>query len=99
MPKPVCPKCGLFFRPKHNGYTFEEGKPYPDGDKPVFYTEESGKVWTSYKLWRGDLWECRGCGVQIIIGALHPVAEHFEPDYYKLRESYGGNDIPFVHDC
>ncbi len=40
------------------------------------------KGWGPYKLWKGDLWQCRGCGARIIVGvAARPVAEHFEEDY------------------
>ena len=51
--KPVCVKCRLFYRPKKNGAYFEEGMPT---------TEVGVKLWRSYKLWAGDLWQCRGCG-------------------------------------
>lgn len=98
MPKPVCVTCGLFFRPKRNGQVFEEGK--PDGAEPVRYTAEDGTKWSPYKLWSADLWECRGCGFQIIVGAgREPIAEHFHEDYEELRAAYGGDAIPFVHDC
>ena len=75
MPKPICVKCQLFFKPKKNGVYFEEGMP-------------SGKdiagepIWEPYKLWACDLWECRGCGNQIIFGfGQNPVAEHYQPEY------------------
>lgn len=71
--KPICAACNLFFRPKKNGVYFEEGM-------PVSSATDSG--WTSYKLWVGDLWECRSCGAQIIVGVPHtPVAEHYQPGY------------------
>lgn len=42
--------------------------------------------WTGYKLWVGDLWECRGCGAQIISGvAPSPLNEHYKPDYEAQR--------------
>lgn len=38
--------------------------------------------WQSYKLWVGDLWECRGCGAQVIVGVPpNPIAEHYQPGY------------------
>lgn len=103
MPKPVCVKCGLFYRPKRNGQVFEEGKPYKsEPNEPVRYTEQDGEQvqWTGYKLWHADLWECRGCGNQIITGAgAAPLVEHFEDRYQIVRARYGGDTIPFVHDC
>lgn len=103
MPKPVCVKCGLFYRPKRNGQVFEEGKPYRSSpDDIVRFTEQEGErnEWTGYKLWNADLWECKGCGNQIIVGAgARPMAEHFEDNYQERRTSYGGDAIPFVHDC
>lgn len=100
MPKPACAKCGLFFRPKRNGQVFEEGM--PNGfDKQVRYTADDGTPWSSYKLWNGDLWECQGCGAQILVGAhpTQPMAEHFHADYESKRTAYGGDSIPFIHDC
>lgn len=71
MPKPVCVKCRLFFKPKKTGAVMEEGMPN-GGD---------GK-WGPYKLWVGDLMECRGCGDQIMVGfGRGPIAEHYQPDY------------------
>ena len=76
MPMPVCVWCRLFFKPKKNGLTIEEG--CPDGDE-----------WAPYKLWHGDLWACRGCGAEIVIGfALHPLAEHYEPCYADMKARF-----------
>jgi hypothetical protein len=34
----------------------------------------------SYKLWYGDLWQCHGCGHEIIAGSgARPVSEHWMP--------------------
>jgi hypothetical protein len=69
-----CPKCGRFFKVKTIGVTFEEGMPV---------TSSSGAIrWEPYKLWAGDLYECEGCGAQVIAGVGQgPIAEHFQPDY------------------
>ena len=56
--KPICVPCQRFYRPKQNDYSFVEGMP-THGAKPG--TEEPDK-WRPYKLWLGDLWECKGCG-------------------------------------
>ena len=38
--------------------------------------------WGPYKLWNGDLYECEGCGAQIVVGIAHqPLSEHYQPDY------------------
>lgn len=101
MVKPVCVPCGLFFRPHRNGQVFEEGKPYQTKpDEPIrFYEPGSLKPWTSYKLWRGDQWICRGCGATIILGAGQNYAEHYQKNYELERDKAGGDKVPFVHDC
>lgn len=81
--KPACPKCQLFYHPKKNAYTFLEGMPEADA--------RSGKVdarlWHPYKLWHGDLWECRGCGAQVIVGVMGgPITEHYMPDFKDWLE-------------
>jgi hypothetical protein len=94
MPKAVCPTCNLFFRPKRIGTWIEEGKPHGE---PVI---EDG--WSSYKLWPGDLYECPGCGVQIIIGfQAQPAREHYMIDYQALRQQLidGGKLEHFIKDC
>lgn len=46
--------------------------------------------WQSYKLWAGDLWECRGCGAQIIVGFGNaPVSEHYKDDYQDTKTRLG----------
>ena len=35
-----------------------------------------------YKLWSADLWGCRGCNAEVILGfPSNPVREHFQPDF------------------
>lgn len=84
MPKPVCVKCQMFYHPSKNGTPFIEGMP-------------SGPGWVPYKLWVGDEWECRGCGAKIIIGCLHPVAEHYESSFKGHVEFYAPQIQ--VNDC
>jgi hypothetical protein len=84
--KPVCVKCRLFYRPKKNGAYFEEGMPIG----------ETGQ-WKSYKLWVGDLWACRGCGAEIIIGVGGQIAEHFQPNYAHACQERGS--LLRVDDC
>lgn len=71
--KPICAKCEMFFYPKKCGTAFVEN--FAD-QKP-------------YKLWMGDLWECNGCGSQVISGVgQRPIAEHYEDDFADQVRSY-----------
>lgn len=79
MPKPACPKCQRFYRPKKNGYAFIEAMPVGGVRAPP--GTEAPEMWKPYKLWVGDLWACEGCESEIIIGALHPVAEHYQTEF------------------
>jgi hypothetical protein len=37
----------------------------------------------------GDLWECRGCGAEIIVGVgADAIAEHYQPDYSARARSF-----------
>lgn len=94
MPKPVCVKCALFFRPEKNGVHWVEGKPVGEmmDGKPVNGT------WTGYKLWQSDLWECKGCGAEIIVGhALRPIAEDFQSGFVAAVAA--SNSRVQVNDC
>jgi len=97
--KPVCLACGLFFTPHKTGITWEEGMPH--GSSPLrYYDPDTGNKWHSYKLWRGDVYKCRGCETEIIVGhGQQPVAIQHEPNYEQERLACGGDAIPFVHDC
>jgi|SRR6267142_3578580 len=96
--KPVCIKCGLFYRPEKNGYMVEEGMPhgYPDE------LDKFKSPWSSYKLWRGDKWKCKGCNNEIVVGfASEPISEHYKGDYKALRKKLieAGQLQTFVSDC
>ena len=54
-------------------------------------------LWKPYKLWLGDLWECNGCGHQIVVGALNPVSEHYMPDFDDQVQAMKPKLI--VNDC
>lgn len=87
MPKPICVKCGLFFKPKENGVMIEEGRPINNGN------------WAPYKLWRADLYSCKGCGTEIVVGfAREPCAEHHMAEKY-LDAKNRQPPIVFVKDC
>ena len=95
MPKPVCVKCRRFFRPKTNGYAWVEGMPDPS-DTPPGTAHPEG--WRPYKLWNSDLWECQGCGNQIIVGHTStPIAEHYQDGFAGMVKRYGAELQ--VNDC
>ena len=79
MNKPVCMKCKKFFRMKKIGTYWTEGMPINNEQ-----TE-----WKPYKIWSGDLWECKSCGTQIVCGQGYmPVAEqHMEKFQGWLQHS------------
>lgn len=90
---PVCVKCQLFFKPAKNNVVWEEGKPGATGEEPY---SEGG--WSSYKLWRGDLLRCEGCGTEIISGhARERFAEHYQDNYSEIRNAFPPHT--FVKDC
>lgn len=93
--KPVCVPCKRFFRPIRNGEPFVEKMPKENGAAPG--TSEPEK-WAPYKLWMGDLYECRGCGARVIVGvAWKPLAEHYQPDFDEWVKSYAPKVE--VNDC
>lgn len=93
--KPICAPCRRFFRPKKTGIWFVENMPRLSSAPPG---NEAPEEWRPYKLWRGDLWECLGCGAQIVSGvAREPVAEHYEPNFAAALESTAPTIT--VNDC
>ena len=93
--KPICVECRRFFRPKKNGFPFIENMPKHNHALPG---AEDPASWTPYKLWMADLWECKGCGIQIVVGAgRQPIAEQHEPDFAATVQSY--NATLQVNDC
>ena len=97
--KTVCVKCQRFYRPKKNGVSFIEAMPRGGDRRPKpGLAEPDG--WTPYKLWAADLWECPGCGNQIIpelSAGLAPLNEHYRPDFEKDVDNY--KPIVTVNDC
>ena len=83
--KPVCVPCQRFYRPEKNGYCFIEGM--PDGSALPGLAEP--EYWHPYKLWRGDLWKCQGCGSLIVVGvAQQPLGEHYQDNFAELVERF-----------
>jgi hypothetical protein len=95
--KPICVKCRRFYRPKKNGTYFVEGKPRGGVRAPPGL--EAPELWEHYKLWLGDLWECRGCGSEIIVGTgINPVSRDYMPDFEKDIATTGAATIT-INDC
>lgn len=107
--KPICVPCRRFFRPKRNGFAFEEG--FPTGghnftvdephnvqctqlvlvdNEPVPCSRTRDAHWSAYKLWLGDLWECKGCGAEIVITlpTQDAIAEHYQPTYAEMVRTF-----------
>lgn len=81
MPKPACVPCGRFFRPRRNGQRVVESMP-KGGGAPAGNSRPD--LWQPYKVWMADLWECEGCGAQIISGwGSGPIAEQHRDDFER----------------
>ena len=94
MPSPICVKCRLFFRPKKNGTVWEEMMPVNLNRT----RDPIADSWVPYKLWESDLWECKGCGVEILVGhASRVFAEHFQPGYAQAKQAH--SPVLSVTDC
>lgn len=94
MPKPACLKCQRFYRPKKNGFMWVEGMPAENGAPPG---TEAPDQWKPYKIWHSDLYECQGCGHQLITGhGRTPISEHYKTEEFA-------HYMPFVegtiNDC
>lgn len=92
--KPICIKCARFYRPKRNGIYFREGMPTTGAPPGI----ENDHLWTDYKIWCGDLWECRGCGHQLLTGfGSRAIAEHHQEGFAELVTRF---EATFrVNDC
>jgi hypothetical protein len=95
MLKPVCVPCGRFFKPKKTGTTVIEGMPVGDNVPSGIAHKDR---WAPYKLWMVDLWECAGCGAQILVGSgRSPLSEQHKDDFAAQTASY--NPPHFIYDC
>lgn len=93
--KPICVPCQRFYRPRKNGIAFVEGAPAVNGAEAGTITPH---LWRPYKLWYGDLWRCRGCGAQIVVGTgRRPIAEQHDPDFLARIASH--NAVLQINDC
>lgn len=84
MPKPACPACQRFMRPKKNGVFVLEQMPVVHGALPG---KDEPDKWQPYKIWQADLWQCQGCGAEQVSGwGYRPVREHYEEGFKDLLE-------------
>ena len=52
-----------------------------------------------YKLWMADLWNCAGCGAEMVLGfGANPIREHFQPDFQGYIAELKDNDETII-DC
>jgi hypothetical protein len=96
--KPICVPCQRFFRMKRGGFAFTEGMPR-DGERSPRAGKAEAEKWKAYKIWYGDLWECKGCGAQIISGvAQQPIGEHYQDGFEDLRKAHRADQLQ-INDC
>ena len=90
--KPACLRCQRFYRPKKNGFRVIEAAPLgavPPGNK-------FDDFWKPYKVWRADLWECQGCGHQLVTGwGNRPESERHHFDFADIAAEAEGK----INDC
>jgi hypothetical protein len=87
MPKPVCVNCKLFYKIRKSGFYWVEMRPV------------GNETWTPYKLWSSDLWECKGCGAQILSGhGIQPVSAAHMTEFKDLIEKFRATQLE-VKDC
>ena len=98
MLKPICVPCRRFFRIVKTGFYFTEMMPLPGHRRPPPGTKRPD-LWTPYKVWSGDLWECEGCGAHIVSGTGRaPIVEHYQPDFVQKVINFGADQLE-VNDC
>lgn len=99
--KPICVPCRRFFRLNHTGFRFTEGMPngryLQAGSTPA--GNDTDEWWQPYKLWRGDLYKCEGCGAEIIVGVAKSPAAERHMEYFSKARRDGGYDQFQVNDC
>ena len=72
MPKAICIKCKVEYKPLETGA----------------YAAEMFKGNNIYKIWSADIWQCPICKNKIALGfAQNPIAHHFETEKVeKLKD-------------
>ena len=98
MLKPICVPCQRFFRMKRSGFYFTEGMPN-GAHLPAEPGNTHPEQWRPYKLWVGDLWECKGCGAKIVSGfGGGPIRVQHHQDFADEIKRLGANQFT-VNDC
>jgi DNA-directed RNA polymerase subunit RPC12/RpoP len=93
--KPICVKCGRYFKPFKIGIRVLEQMPRENGVKPG---NEHNDRWRPYKIWQADLYKCHGCGAEIVTGfGTTPIAEHYMPQFENVLAAYPPRVT--VNDC
>jgi hypothetical protein len=60
---------------------------------------QAPEQWTPYKIWVGDLWQCRGCNAQILSGfGQQPISEHYFPTFSDTLVRTSADQLQ-VNDC
>lgn len=96
--KPVCVACQRFYRMKKSGFYFIEAMPVP-GVRHAEAGTAHPEQWTPYKVWSGDLWECQGCGHQLVSGTGRaPIIEHYQEDFLGAVRRLNAEQFQ-VNDC
>jgi hypothetical protein len=77
----------------------------PNGNVDAYEPDENirglrkPEVWTEYKIWSGDMWECPDCQHQIVVGfGKEPVSEQHRTDFMRYMESLRADQLK-VNDC
>lgn len=78
--RPICVNCHRFFTPQKNGFYFIEGMEKVNGALAGIQEPEK---WDPYKIWSGDLWQCPGCGSEIIVGTGANALAHWHDDDFE----------------
>jgi hypothetical protein len=82
---------------KKGGFYFTEGMP-KGGIRPEPGITDPD-AWKPYKIWSSDLWECQGCGAEILSGfGLSPISIQHMEGFEKERERIGADQFQ-VNDC
>ena len=80
MHSPVCAKCRIEMKPVRNSVTFLTKASYSAGGGVAEYP---------YAMSMGDIWGCKGCGAQVIIGwGSKPIARRHDKGFADLVEKY-----------
>jgi hypothetical protein len=79
----VCADCKIEMYPKENGIFVVE---YMNRNEP-------------YKLWRADLWSCKGCGRNAVLGfATCSIVDHYEPQFKTVLDNIRASGKTII-DC